>query len=146
MQNFVTGAGNFTEDGNIIGAYRDSRVSYIDCADIASCAAALLTAPRGTGESFVLTGPEALTHTEIATKLSAALSRTVSYVDLPPEDLAARLTAQGLPPQFAADVATLYAEVAEGALAEVTTAVSDLTGHQPRTFDQFLADNRHAVQ
>ena len=146
MQNFVTGAGNFTEDGNIIGAYRDSRVSYIDCADIASCAAALLTAPRGTGESFVLTGPEALTHTEIATKLSAALSRTVSYVDLPPEDLAARLTAQGLPPQFAADVATLYAEVAEGALAEVTTAVSDLTGHQPRTFDQFLADNRHAVK
>jgi uncharacterized protein YbjT (DUF2867 family) len=89
----------------------------------------------------VLTGPEALTHTEIATKLSAALGRTVSYINLAPEDLAAGLITQGLPPQFATDVSTLYAEVAEGALDHITTAVSDLTGHQPSTLDHFLAAN-----
>jgi NAD(P)H dehydrogenase (quinone) len=104
------------------------------------------TSPPFDRESFVITGPESLTHTEIATRLSAVLNRTVSYIDLPPEALAARLTAQGLPAQFAADVAALSAEVAEGALADTTTAVPDLTGHQPRTFGQFLADNQDALR
>ena len=123
-----------------IGAYGDARVSYIDCYDIAACAAVLLTDPGTTGRSYVLTGPEALNHTEIAAKLTAACGRPVKYLDLPPEQFAARLTAQGLPAGFAADVAALYANVATGVLGETTTAVEDLTGHKPRTFDEFLAN------
>jgi nucleoside-diphosphate-sugar epimerase len=42
-------------------------VSYIDCEDIAACAAVLLPSQRGTGETFVVTGPEALTQDQIAT-------------------------------------------------------------------------------
>jgi NAD(P)H dehydrogenase (quinone) len=146
MQNFITGAGAFTDDGNLVGAYRDSRVSYIDCYDIAACAAALLTGPYGKGESFVLTGPEALTQTEIAEKLSAVLGRTVKYVDLPPDEMAGTLKAQGLPPRFADDVAALLEEVATGSLAATTTAVKGLTGREPRTFDEFLANNRDALR
>jgi uncharacterized protein YbjT (DUF2867 family) len=144
MQNFVTGAGAFTEDGNLLGAYGDASVSYIDCHDIAAAAAVLLTGSRWV-ESFVLTGPEALSHHEIAGKLSIALGRTVRYVDLPPAEFAARLTAQGLPADFAADVAELFADVAGGALAATTTTVRELTGHTPRTFDEFLAKNRDAL-
>ena len=145
MQNFRTRAAVFTEDGDILGAYRDSRVSYVDCMDIAACAAALLRAPRH-GETFVLTGPEALTHTEIAAKLSAVASRTIRYVDLPAQDFADRLTALGLPADFADDVATLFAEVADGSLAPVTTSVADLTGRPARTFDEFLRDNAGAIR
>lgn len=141
MQNFITGAGAFSDDGNLIGAYRDGRVSYIDCADIAACAFVLLTQPRGVGETFVLTGPEALTHAEIAAKLSVVSGRTVEYVDHAPDEFAANLIAQGLPAQFAADVAALYADVAADSLAATTSAVEDLTGRPPTTFDHFLADN-----
>src|SRR5262249_23665059 len=35
MQNFITGAGSFTADGNLVGAYGEAPVSYIDCEDIA---------------------------------------------------------------------------------------------------------------
>lgn len=145
MQNFLTGAAVFTDDaGNIVGAYGSSRVSYIDCADIAACAEVALTGGhRGT---FVLTGPESLTHKEIAEKLSTMAGREVDYVDLPPEELADTLTTKGTPARFAQDVATLFAEVASGTLEATTTSVTDLTGHRPRTFDEFLTDNHETIR
>jgi uncharacterized protein YbjT (DUF2867 family) len=145
MQNFLTGAAVFTdEDRNIVGAYGSSRVSYIDCADIAACAEVLLTGSRrGT---LVLTGPESLNHAEIAAKLSVLTGRVIRYLDLPPEELAGMITAQGAPPRFADDVATLFAEVAGGTLAATTNTVTDLTGRPARTFDEFLADHRDTIR
>lgn len=146
MQNFRTGAAVFTEHGDLLGAYGDSRVSYVDCVDIAACAAALLTGDPKARETFVLTGPAALTHAEIAAKLSAVVGREIRYVDLPAADFATRLTALGLPAGFAADVAALFADVAGGRLAPVTTAVRDLTGREARTFDDFLRDNAETIR
>lgn len=146
MQNFLAGAGSFTSDGDLIDAYGSAPVSYIDCYDIAACATALLTGSGREGQSFVLTGPEPLTCADIATKLSAALGHLIGHVALPPEDLAAALKARGLPPRFADDVAGLGREVADGSLAATTPAVRDLTGRPPRTFDQFAAANRQALQ
>ncbi|NUO97895.1 MAG: SDR family oxidoreductase [Nonomuraea sp.] len=146
MQNFLTGAGAFTADGSLIDPYGGAPVSYIDCYDIAACAAALLTGADGLGEAYVLTGPRALTHAEVARELSAALSRTVGHVELSPHETAAALRAQGLPEGFADDVAELSRQVAEGVLAVPTTTVRDLTGREPRTFGQFLAANAQALQ
>jgi uncharacterized protein YbjT (DUF2867 family) len=145
MQNFLTGQGSFTADGNLVGAYGDAAVSYIDCEDIAACAAVLLTGRPRDGETFLLSGPQALTHAQIAAKLSAALGRTVRYVNLTAEDMVAALTSQGLPPQFAEDVAVLTQGLAGGIAAPTTTAVRDLTGHSPRTFDEFLAAHHGAL-
>lgn len=147
MQNFLTGAGVFTEHGDILGAYGDSRVSYVDCVDLAACAATLLTQAPRHGETFVLTGPEALTHAEIAAKLSSVAGREIRYVDLPAAAFAGRLTAAlGLPAHFARDVAALVGEVADGRLAPTTTAISDLTGRPAHTFDDFLRDNADTIR
>jgi NAD(P)H dehydrogenase (quinone) len=146
MQNFLTGAGSFTTGGKLIDGYGGAGVSYIDCHDIAACAAALLTGPGRNAESYVLTGPEPLTFADITEKLSAALRRTVEHVMLPPAELAATLKAHGLPAQFADDVAALGVEVAGGSLTATTPAVRDLTGRAPRTFDQFIAANLQALQ
>ena len=144
MQNFLTGAGSFTADGNLIGSHGAAPVSYVDCEDIAACAATLLTGPYGNGETFVLTGPEALTQAQIAERLSAALEREIRHVDLPPEELATTLRSQGLPSSFADDVAALSKDVANGSLAATTSAVHDLTGRPARTFDAFLAAGHQA--
>jgi uncharacterized protein YbjT (DUF2867 family) len=135
MQNFFTGEGGFARSGALAGPYGEGRVAYIDAYDIAACAAVLLTGSRGAGMTYALTGPEALTHEEIATKL------TVPFRDLPPEEAARDLRARGLPGWFVDDLLWLYADLASGGLSEVTTAVSDLTGRAPRTFDEFLAAN-----
>ncbi|HEV2638150.1 MAG TPA: NAD(P)H-binding protein [Actinocrinis sp.] len=146
MQNFLTGAGAFTSGGDLLGAYGQAQVSYIDCADIAACAAVLLGGDLGHGQRYVLTGPQGLTHDEIAAMLSQALGRVVSYVDRSPSDFADNLKAQGLPAQFAADVAALYAEVAGGSLADTTPAVHDLTGQPATTFAEFLARERDLLR
>lgn len=146
MQNFRTGAGAFTAGGDLLGAYGQGRVSYIDCADIAACAAVVSSEEIGNGERFVLTGPEALTHTEIAAELSRAVGRTISYIDRSPADFATELTAQGLPPHFAADVAALFDGVANGSSAEVTSTVRDLTGRPATTFAEFTARERDLLR
>ncbi|RLK58904.1 NmrA family NAD(P)-binding protein [Actinokineospora cianjurensis] len=145
MQNFSTGTAVTTHDGHLLGAYGDAAVSYVDCEDIAAAAAATLTDPRP-GETFVLTGPEPLTHTEIAEKLSAFVGRGIRYLDLPAPDFAAHLTTLGLPDTFATDVATLFAEVASGRLSPVTTDVTTLTSRTPNTFDTFLRENATQIR
>ncbi|NUU21522.1 MAG: SDR family oxidoreductase [Streptomycetaceae bacterium] len=144
MQNFATGAGTFRQDGSLIAAEPDAPVSYVDCQDIAACAAALLTSVDGAGRTFVPTGPEALTMREVAEQLADTLGRPVRTVALHPEAMAAQLKEQGLPAQFSDDVAFLWGEVGQGTLSATTTAVADLTGRKPRTLREFLADNREA--
>jgi hypothetical protein len=41
MQNFLTGVSSLTIDGKLIDGYGAGAVAYIDCYDIAACAAAL---------------------------------------------------------------------------------------------------------
>ncbi|MCX4870153.1 MULTISPECIES: NAD(P)H-binding protein [unclassified Streptomyces] len=134
MQNFFTGDGGFTHSGALTGPYGVGRVAYIDAYDVAACAAALLTGPLGGGDAYALTGPEALTHEEIAAKL------TIPFHDLAPKKASGDLRAQGLSGWFVDDLLRLYADMAAGSMSEVTTAVSDLTGRPPRTFDEFLAN------
>lgn len=146
MQNFLTGAGALTIGGKLVDGYGGAAVAYIDCYDIAACAAALLTGPSRPSASFALTGPEPLTCADITEKLSAALGRTVESVTLTPGELAATLKTRGLPAGFADDVAALAGGVADGSLAVTTHAVRDLTGRAPRTFDQFIAANVTALE
>lgn len=127
MQNFLG------HTGALVGV--EAPVSYIDCHDIAACAAVLLEGHGRDGETFVLTGPQALGQAEIAALLG------VEHTDLTPAELAEHLVGQGMPGHFADDVATLWAQVAAGSLSGVTSAVKELTGCEPRTFEQFLAHN-----
>ncbi|MYS87480.1 SDR family oxidoreductase [Embleya scabrispora] len=144
MQNFLTGAGTFSADGSLIAPAHDAPVSYVDCRDIAACAAVLLTEPRGAGATFILTGPEALTMAEIAGHLSETLDKPVHVVTLSPDDMTERLTEQGLPRRFATDVAHLWSDVGTGSLTATTPEVENLTGHKPRAFTDFLTTNRAA--
>ncbi|TDC25508.1 NAD-dependent epimerase/dehydratase family protein [Streptomyces sp. 8K308] len=132
MQNFRTGAGGFATDGAMEGPYGTGRVAYVDAHDIAASAVALLAAPEPREGAFALTGPEPLTHAEIAAKLG------VPFRDLPPETAAAALRERGLPAGFVTDLLSLYAGMAAGELSEVTTTVHELTGRAPRSFDDFL--------
>lgn len=133
MQNFFTGEGGFAGGAAVSGPYGEGRVAYIDAYDVAACAAVLLTTSRGTRRAYDVTGPEALTHKEIAAELG------VAFRDQSPDDAGAQLRAQGLPDWFVDDLLWLYADMASGGMSEVTTVVRDLTGRAPRTFHEFLA-------
>ena len=61
----------------------EARVSIIDVRDIAAVAAAALTENGHHGKTYDLTGPEALTHAEMAAQLSEELGIAIRFDDVP---------------------------------------------------------------
>ncbi|MFD2470055.1 SDR family oxidoreductase [Amycolatopsis silviterrae] len=117
----------------------DAAVSAIDTRDISDAAAAVLTSGGHTGRTYTLTGPRAVTHSQIAEALSAATGRDIAFHDAPAEQFAAALTGF-LPPWQVEGLIEDYAHYARGEAAEVHTAVADLTGHPARDVTDFARD------
>src|SRR5690606_37332650 len=82
----IKGQGHF---GAPIG---DAAVSAVDTRDIAEAAAVALTEAGHGGRTYTLTGPRAVTHTEIAEALSTATGTTIGFADVPAEGFAAALS------------------------------------------------------
>jgi NAD(P)H dehydrogenase (quinone) len=123
------------------GAFGSAQVNYIDARDIGEVAAALLTSPiEPQSSDYLLTGPESLTHDEIAATMTAVLGREIRYLDLPAADLAVRYAAAGIPEPFATDLPAMQAAIPVD-WAEAYPTVQEITGRPPRTLAQFLADH-----
>ncbi|UYZ59056.1 SDR family oxidoreductase [Hymenobacter latericus] len=146
MQNFVNYQGqSIREQGAIYLPLGEGRMSYIDAFDIAEVAATILTDPdvaRHHGQAYTLTGPQALGHAEIASIIGQATGRPVQYVDVP--EHAARQAMQGAPQWMVDSMMELNALGKAGHLAGTTSAVEQLTGRPPRTFQEFAQEHRHA--
>jgi uncharacterized protein YbjT (DUF2867 family) len=144
MQNFLMSAQPVAEQGVLYGMTGEGRISYTDTRDIAAVAARVLTSPGHQGQAYMLTGPEALTASEVAKRLSAATGRQVRYVNLPPDAFGQALVGAGLPGWLVDGVVEANTLLAAGHGATVTDEVTRLTGRPPRTFEQFAADHQAA--
>ncbi|MEV5646258.1 SDR family oxidoreductase [Streptomyces flaveolus] len=127
------------EDGVIRGPADDGRAAVVAQDDIADAAVAVLREPTPhAGHAYELTGPEALTMTEVAATISTVTGRPVSYVPETVEDAYASRESHGVPRwQLDAWVST-YTAIADGSLATVTTAIDDLTGHPATPLERVL--------
>lgn len=140
MQNFTEGAyAEALTTGTLALPAGDGAEAFIDVLDIAAAAAASLQDPAAhAGAEYELTGPEALTHTQVAALLSRP-DRPVTYVPLTVENWVAGATAAGLPADYAAFLAGLLAGIANGDGARPTDAVQRATGRPPTALRQVLA-------
>ena len=84
MQGLLGFRASIVAEGRFFAAAGDAKISAVDVRDIAAVAAAALTEGHE-GRTYDITGPEALTHAEMAERLSAALGRRVEFVDVPPD-------------------------------------------------------------
>ncbi len=138
FQNTLFHAATVASDGVIYGA-SDGAIPMIDNRDVALAAAAVLTANGHSGRMYDLTGPEALTQTQVAEKLSVALDRPVRYMDVPPE--AFREGLRGKLPEWLADAyLDLTLNYGSGRDCEMTDGFERITGKKPRPYDQFARD------
>jgi uncharacterized protein YbjT (DUF2867 family) len=120
----------------------DGLLSFIDTRDIAAVAAAALISDQHAGQTYVLTGPEALSYADVARKLTRLLGTPVQYVALSDESHQAALVANGVPEGRAAGLAALYGFYRAGNAAAVTDTVERVTGRPARTLDQYFADHK----
>ncbi|NDZ80224.1 NAD(P)H-binding protein [Streptomyces sp. SID10853] len=139
MQNFTGGhhhARSIREHGTIETATGDGRVGFIDADDIAAVAVHALTCTRAPNTDLILTGPQALSHGDIAGLVTQVTGRTVTHRQLSEEQMRERLSAD-MPAEFAALLAGLDRAIADGAEDRTTDTVERLTGRPPRDFRTF---------
>jgi len=118
-------------------------VSAVDVRDVAAVACAALTEPGHEGRTYTITGPEAVTHAQIASAIGAAVGKEVVFVDVPPDAFAAAL--KGVLPEWQlSGVVEDYAHYARGEASEVSPTVRDVTGHEARNVASFARANASA--
>jgi len=141
MQNFVNySAGTIKTQDAFYGTEGNGAVSHIDIRDIAAAAVKVLCSSGHEGKAYPLTGPEALTNAQVAQKISDAVGRTISYVDLPAAELRKALLAAGLPEWSADALLDLQRLYREGGGSVVDPTFEHLTGRKATSFDQFARD------
>ncbi|MEU1406889.1 NAD(P)H-binding protein [Streptomyces sp. NPDC005728] len=136
MQNFTGGhahAVSIRDDGVILTAAGTGRVGFVDADDIAAVAVHVLTDDRPPGTDLVLTGPETLSHDDIATIVTQVTGRPVAHHHLTYEGMRDRLAAV-LPVEFATMLAGMDRAIADGAEDRTTDTVLRITGRPPRSF------------
>jgi uncharacterized protein YbjT (DUF2867 family) len=131
----------FADDSGVIrGPAGDGRVAAVARRDVADVAAVVLRDPAAHADAtYVLTGPEALTLTEIAARAGSVLGRDLRYEEETVEQAYdSRRAAYGAADwQLDAWVST-YTAIADGSCATVTDDVARVTGHPARTLEQAL--------
>jgi uncharacterized protein YbjT (DUF2867 family) len=139
FQGLLNFAAGIASDGQFGAPIGEAEVSAIDVRDIGAVAAAVLSESGHTNQTYTLTGPRAVTHAEMAKALGAAIGREVNFVDLTPEVFSQLLV--GILPDWQIEgLIEDYAHYRRGEAAAVTTAVEDVAGRPPHSFEQFAAD------
>ena len=139
FQGLFAFAGTIAAEGRFFAPIGDARVSAVDVRDIAAVAAAALTEPGHEGQTYTITGPVAITHSDIAEALSVATGREIEFVDVAHE--AFRASLDGVLPDWQLDgLVEDYAHYGRGEAAAVLSTVVDVTGVEPRDIAQFARD------
>lgn len=127
------------ENGIIRGPAGEGCVAAVARADVADVAVAVLRKPElQAGRTLELTGSEALTFTEVASRASVILEKPLTFVNETVEEAYAS-RAHYNAPQWQVDAwVSTYTAIASGELEVVNGTVQMLTGHPPRTLEDIL--------
>ncbi len=146
MQNLLAFAGPIASQGLIPAPLGQAAIGTIDVRDVAAVAVAALTGGGHAGQSYVVTGPEALTMATMAERLSSVLGREIQYADIPPDVARQALLGSGAPEWFVEALLEINANMASGSADVVTSTVREVTGQDPRRFETFASDYASAFQ
>jgi NAD(P)H dehydrogenase (quinone) len=127
-------------DGVIRGPAGDGAASVVARDDVAEVAAAVLLATdeEHDGQTYDVTGPEALTMAQLAEELTRVLGRPIGYHNETVEEAYASRARYGAPDWEVAGWVTTYQAIAAGEAALVSDTVPRLTGHPALGFAELL--------
>ena len=141
FQNFNTfWVQGIKEQGKIMVPGGAAKTSFIDARDISAVAAKLLTSNEYDNQSFDLSGPESVTHHEVAKAISEATGKNVSYQDLDPEVMKKTLLSFGLKEDYVNFMLMIFGFLREGYNAGLTPAVKQILGRDPISLKQYAQD------
>jgi uncharacterized protein YbjT (DUF2867 family) len=141
MTNLLGSADAIKNTDMLFAPVGDAQVAMIDPRDVAAVAARALTEDGHLGNSYVLTGPQAITFGDVAAHLSEVTGRSITFVDVPEEAAREQLNGAGLPEFLVELIIGSCRALRAGVAAEVTDEVRKLTGRTARGFAEFARDH-----
>ncbi len=141
MSNALAWAPAVRATGVVRASTGDGRIAMIHPDDVAEVAVQALLTGSGESRGWSVTGPQPLSYAQMADKLGRTLGRPVAFQAISDEAALQSLTGGGLPPEVAAALVALWREVREGLVDVATPDVERVTGHPPRSFDAWAAEN-----
>ncbi len=140
MQNMMASAQTVASDGMIYMPFKDAKLGMVDMRDVAEAAAKVLTTEGHEGQTYVLTGPAAISIYDVASGLSKALGKAVKYVNVPPEAALEAMIGMGMQEWVAEAICEYFENHSRGVSDFTTNDVEKLTGHPARSFETFARD------
>lgn len=147
MQNMANyNAVTIKSQGAFYGSIGDTKISHVHVKDIAAVAVKVLTEPGHEKKVYSLTGPEALSYTDIARKIGKAAGRDVKYVDLPDDQLKGGMVGAGIPAPYADALIDLNRFYRKDTASRITDDVKRVTGRAPISYDQYAKESADAFK
>lgn len=142
MQGLLSFKDYIKDKGHFFACIGNARVSLVDVRDIAAVAAACLTQTGHENKIYDITGPDPLSHHEMAGILSRVLNKPVQFIEVSPGQMKAGLDAAGFPSWQADGLIEDYAHYARQEAAAVCNTVQTVTTKSAISFEQFVKDYR----
>jgi len=142
LQNIVVyNAPSIRAQGAFYAAMGEAKVSYLDVGDIAVVAVRALQAGVHTGKIYELNGPEAISNTELAKRISKVTGRAVNYVDIPEAAQREAMLGLGMPEWQVAALLELQQYYKQGGGAKTDGLLKALIEREPVALEQYLTAN-----
>ncbi len=113
-------------------------VCYVTREDCARVCAAALSSGDASNATYDITGPGAVSATELTNIVSDVTGKSVHLVPVTAEQLQAGLAAAGLPPPIASLMSAIEVNTRAGNVARATDSVRRLSGKAPQSVHEFL--------
>jgi uncharacterized protein YbjT (DUF2867 family) len=140
-QNFSEGEfASMTRQGVIALPMAHAVEPVVDADDIAEVVVEALTSTHLNGQSLDLSGPESLTHDQIADELSRAAGRTIRYQPISNEEFRLGMSEMSVPEEYIDLLDYLFDLTVSGVNAEPTGDVERVLGRPARSFREFAAN------
>ncbi len=139
MQNVLAGWRTIVEDGVYAVPYPvETRLSLVDLDDVAEAARAVLTEPGHVAATYELAGPEALTQTEVADRVSRQLGRPVRAERMAVEAWVDRARGAGMGAYQVETLVKMFRYYERFGLCGNPRILSQVIGRPPGTFEAFV--------
>jgi uncharacterized protein YbjT (DUF2867 family) len=146
MSNLLAWAHSIKAEGVVRASTGDGRRPFIHSDDIAGVATKALTTREHVGESLSITGPEALSFSQVAARIGAAIGRRLKFQLISDEEAHQRFSATGASAEETKAHISLWRAIREGRLEAITHEVQRILGRKPIALDQWVIENAAAFQ
>ncbi|KAI1260900.1 NAD(P)-binding protein [Xylariaceae sp. FL1019] len=123
-------------------ATQDGKIAFVSADDVAEVAYHALTDEKSYNCDLRVLGPENLTYDQVAEAFSKVLGRKIEHVKLSETERINGLLHAGVPDYFARFLTRIELFALQGGEMGTSDAVERLTGHPPKSFEEFVEENK----